>query len=313
MSHRSDDTSSGHSTMDSLTSDSHIAPSDDDCSSGSSNGSGRGLLSGVDSDDDSVYSYCSVDSDVEDSYEDLLPMMKRYSGSAETNVDHYSDLRDLEDLHFLHSSAMDLRNERWDHERLDWAKHVEQLQHEDRFATEYLMKLPTYNKLIRILDPILERVEFNSRCSEPIQVEHIIAHGIRVLRGGTQSDNRHLVVSSIAAAYAAFDDFIDAPSTQHVSCGGWSWITQPLRHDNHAHDESTAGCSATATTVGTGGAAVVVAATADSGLPDMMGLVLDFPVVIVVSIVVAAELARCLFATAWAHPHFRGHKVVPKK
>ena len=137
-------------------------------------------------------------------------MEEGYLGSAETNVDHYSDVRDLEDLHFLHSSAMDLRNERWDHERLEWAKHVEHLQHEDRFATEYLMKLQTYNKLIRILDPILERVEFNSRCSEPIQVEHIIAHGIRVLCGGTQSNNHHLVGSSIAAAYAAFDDFIDA-------------------------------------------------------------------------------------------------------
>ena len=54
MSHRSDDTSSEHSTMDSLTSNSHIAPSHADCSSGSSNSSERGLHSDVDSDDDSV-------------------------------------------------------------------------------------------------------------------------------------------------------------------------------------------------------------------------------------------------------------------
>ena len=72
------------------------------------------------------------------------------------------------------------------------------------------MTLPTYNKLIRILDPILERVEFNSRSSVPIQVEHIVAHGIRVLRGGTHSDNRHLVGTCISSAYASFDDFIDA-------------------------------------------------------------------------------------------------------
>ena len=81
-----DFTSSDHSTMDSLTSDSHIASSDDDCTSGSSNSPGRGLHSDVDSDDDSISSYCSVDSDVEEGY----------LGSAETNVDHYSDVCDLE-------------------------------------------------------------------------------------------------------------------------------------------------------------------------------------------------------------------------
>ena len=65
-----------------------------------------------------------MDSDVEEGFEDLPPLMKRNSSKAETSVysgvrdleDLYSGVRDLEDLQFLHSTGMDLRNERWDHE-----------------------------------------------------------------------------------------------------------------------------------------------------------------------------------------------------
>jgi hypothetical protein len=69
--------------------------------------------------------------------------------------DAANDLRDLQDLHFLQDTRSTWRGDRWDHKRLDWDSHVEQLQHEGSFANEYCMTLPTHGKLIRILDPLL--------------------------------------------------------------------------------------------------------------------------------------------------------------
>ncbi len=75
------------------------------------------------------------------------------------------------------------------------------------------MSLPAHGKLVRILDPILQRKEYNSRGSEPILVEHIIALGLRTLAGGRPKDVRHFVGTSPRAAYDAVDDFIDAVNT----------------------------------------------------------------------------------------------------
>lgn len=82
--------------------------------------------------------------------------------------------------------------------------------HEDKFVNEYTMSLPVHGKLVRILDPILQRKEYNSRGSDPILVEHIIATGLRVLAGGRTKDQRHIIGTSLSAAYDAVDDFIDA-------------------------------------------------------------------------------------------------------
>ena len=105
---------------------------------------------------------------------------------------------------------LDVRGDRWNHQRMDWDSHVEQLDHEGRFDREYRMSVPAHGNLVRILDPILERAAYNSRTAEPIQVEHIIGLGLRVLAGGTLSDNRHIFGMSCPASYGCFNDFLDA-------------------------------------------------------------------------------------------------------
>ena len=89
-----------------------------------------------------------------------------------------SDLNALEDLSFLNSQHGGMRGDRWDHDRLDWDDHVEQLTHENQFQREYRMSVRAHGELVRILDPILERCEYNTRCTHPIQVEHIVGAGL---------------------------------------------------------------------------------------------------------------------------------------
>ena len=98
------------------------------------------------------------------------------------------ELQDLHDLKFLHHSVIGLRDARWEFYRLNWDEHVTQLEHEGLFTNEYLMSQSAHKKLVRILDPFLQRFEYNSRGPEPILVEHIIAVGLRVLSGGRPKD-----------------------------------------------------------------------------------------------------------------------------
>ena len=48
------------------------------------------------------------------------------------------------------------------------------------------------------------------RCSEPIEVEHMVAAGLRGLAGGRLVDLKHIVGCGRSAIYDCFDDFIDA-------------------------------------------------------------------------------------------------------
>jgi len=150
---------------------------------------------GSDSDD-------SINTDSEDN--EPPPLLPR------DDLNSIDDLRDLEDIQLLQESAFEVRNNRWDHSRLDWNGHIEQLFHEDKFVNEYTMSYPAHGKLVRILEPMLKRKEYNSRCSEPISVEHIAAIGLRVLSGGRPKDQRLIYGTSTSAAYDAVDDFIDA-------------------------------------------------------------------------------------------------------
>ena len=122
--------------------------------------------------------------------------------------------REMDDIFLLQWMATVAANPprrwRWHHNRLDWNAHVKQLIHEGRFANEYRMSPSALSNLVRLLDPILQRVEWNSRGSEPILVEHIISLGIQLLAGGQISDVRHITGVSRAAAYTAFDDFVEA-------------------------------------------------------------------------------------------------------
>ena len=126
------------------------------------------------------------------------------------DYDNINDIKDMEDILFLQRGAMDIRMDRWDHGRINWDAHVAQLEHEDKFVNEYTMSVRAHGNLVRILDPILKRKQYNSRCSEPIQVEHITAIGLRCLQGGRPKDMRHIMGTSTSAAYDALDDFIDA-------------------------------------------------------------------------------------------------------
>ncbi|KAL7554114.1 hypothetical protein ACHAWF_017515 [Thalassiosira exigua] len=66
-----------------------------------------------------------------------------------------------------------------------------------------------YN-LLKIIGPDLQRAEHNSRSPEPIEVEHIVATGLRVLGGGRPKDIRHFVGTSRAASYNAVNNFVNA-------------------------------------------------------------------------------------------------------
>ena len=120
------------------------------------------------------------------------------------------ELNDLQDVSFLFDLVSGLRNDRWEFSHLNWENHVTQLEHEGLFVNEYLMSVTAHSKLVRILHPFLQRSEFNSCCNVPILVEHIVAVGLRVLSGGRPKDQRHIIGSSRAAAYVAFDDFVEA-------------------------------------------------------------------------------------------------------
>lgn len=125
---------------------------------------------------------------------------------------HKAGRRDLSDLAFL-SRLSDVQKERWQHERLAWDRHLELVFHEETFNNEYRMSYDAFNKLKEILQPILQRNANYCRDADPILTEHVMAMGIRYLKGGTVLDNRRYLNMSRAAAYSAIDDFIDAVNT----------------------------------------------------------------------------------------------------
>ena len=93
---------------------------------------------------------------------------------------------------------------------MDWSAHKEQLIHEDLFENEYTMSPSAHGELLEILRPQLQRKEYNSRSTKPIEVEHMVAASLRYLQGGRIKDARHIIKTSQTAAYVAVDDFIYA-------------------------------------------------------------------------------------------------------
>jgi hypothetical protein len=91
-------------------------------------------------------------------------------------------LKDLQDLEFL-NKIQGVRNDRWEHKCLNWEEHVRQLLGEDSIENEYGMSLNCYRELLYILDPILQKKEYNC-CNELITVEHVLANRLRILGGG---------------------------------------------------------------------------------------------------------------------------------
>lgn len=106
------------------------------------------------------------------------------------------------------------RSDRWNHCRVQWEDHVEQLLHEGNFEREYRMSTYAYDRLVELLSPRLQRVEYNSRGSTgPILVDHITALGLRALAGGRIQDLRHIIGASVSASYNALVDFVNAVNT----------------------------------------------------------------------------------------------------
>jgi len=93
------------------------------------------------------------------------------------------------------------RNYRWNHIRNNWMLHVSQLVHETHFKREYRMTFQTWNKLRTILTPKLQRKHSKSRCDYPIEVDIIMAIGMRWFTGTPVSSARHIVNMSRAEAY----------------------------------------------------------------------------------------------------------------
>jgi len=94
---------------------------------------------------------------------------------------------------------------------LNGKEHVRQLLHDDSFENEYGMSLNCHRELVRILDPILQKKEYNCR-DEPISVEHmvVVANGLRILGGGRPKDQRHIMGMSRDASYKSFCSFLNA-------------------------------------------------------------------------------------------------------
>ncbi|KAL7502590.1 hypothetical protein ACHAXN_000526 [Cyclotella atomus] len=116
----------------------------------------------------------------------------------------------LQQLTMMQQWSDMLRKERLDHSRMSWHHHPNQLLHEGLFVNEYTMSYEAHKDLVEILRPYLQRKEYNSRSTEPIAVEHMVAAGLRTLQGGRVKDARHIVKTLRAACYAMVDDFIDA-------------------------------------------------------------------------------------------------------
>jgi hypothetical protein len=107
---------------------------------------------------------------------------------------------------------VDTRKSFWDHERLDWTRHLEKLRHEGRFASKYRMPEKGFNRLVRILGPILQAdiSKSRNRCSEAIYPEIFVAVGLRYLAGGSYDDIREVYGVSVPAFYYCRNRFFKA-------------------------------------------------------------------------------------------------------
>jgi hypothetical protein len=95
---------------------------------------------------------------------------------------------EFEDFHTLYAFLQHYdkgRKSFWDHQHLNWSKHVEKLWHKGLFAKRYPMPKKAFNRLVELLVPLLPEDVTKScnRCSEVIYPEIIVAIGLRYLAG----------------------------------------------------------------------------------------------------------------------------------
>ena len=101
----------------------------------------------------------------------------------------------------------------WEHERLDWDRHVEKLLHEERFHIRHRMPLEDFHALVEVLgDTIETNVAMSKRrCNEPIHPEMAAAVGIRVLAGGNCDDTVNALSVSKSGFCRARNKLLTAP------------------------------------------------------------------------------------------------------
>ena len=103
-----------------------------------------------------------------------------------------------------------LKNDRWDHRRIDWGYHVSKKLHENMFNSTYRMSYRAFKKLYLLLYPSLVRKASMSRSSSPVPVVSLVAIGLRYLDGAKYQDLCDVHGVSKDQVYKCRDDFLDA-------------------------------------------------------------------------------------------------------
>ena len=136
---------------------------------------------------------------------------------GDVDNDGWEDLEvDFEEFltlyNFLQSDEDKTRKTFWDHERLDWSKHVEKLRHEGLFSKRYRMPKKAFNKLVELLAPQLQTDVTKSRnpCSHEIYPKITVGIGLRYLAGGSYEDIREVYGVSVAGFYYCRNQFFKA-------------------------------------------------------------------------------------------------------
>jgi hypothetical protein len=130
----------------------------------------------------------------------------------------------------------------WDHQRLDWSRHLEKLRHEGWFAQKYRMSEKAFNRLVRVLGPILQSdiSKSGNRCTEEIYPEIFVAIGLRYLAGGSYDDIRDVYGVSVGGFYYCRNRFFkailtcDALRIRHPEAGD-DW--EVVRSNFHSKSE----------------------------------------------------------------------------
>ena len=95
-------------------------------------------------------------------------------------IEDVDDFGDLDELDFVFNT----REQPWQHNRIDWQRHVDQLRHERKFRVEYRMSEDCFYNLENMLFSKIERNTTRSRGNEPINNRIIVGTGLRYLAGG---------------------------------------------------------------------------------------------------------------------------------
>ena len=123
---------------------------------------------------------------------------------------------DIDDLLLLH--LIDVRNTRWEHNRIDWNYHVRKKIHENMFIKTYRMSYRAFRKLQLLLHPSLIRNYSKSQTVPSVPMHSIIAIGIWFLAGARYQDLADVHGVSKTEVYNSVDSFLAAVIKCMMSC-----------------------------------------------------------------------------------------------